>query len=186
MLQKHRTTAISINFINRRILVLSIFVFGVASAIGGRFFFLQILRNDVYVDLARRQQQYTVSPEPTRGTIYMRDDKTGKFVRVATTQNGYILYLDNRTFSHDRADEVFTALDAITPIDRGRYNTIIQKKDDPYEILKSRLTYDEGERVLALTIPGVGLVPHAWRLYPGDTLASHVIGFVSHAAENPT
>ncbi|HEY4497588.1 MAG TPA: penicillin-binding protein 2 [Candidatus Paceibacterota bacterium] len=186
MLQKHRTTAISINFINRRILVLSIVVFGVASAIGGRFFFLQILRNDVYVDLARRQQQYTVSPEPTRGTIYMRDDKTGKFVRVATTQNGYILYLDNRTFSHDRADEVFTALDAITPIDRGRYNTIIQKKDDPYEILKSRLTYDEGERVLALTIPGVGLVPHAWRLYPGDTLASHVIGFVSHAAENPT
>src|SRR3989338_991924 len=121
MLQKHRTTAISINFINRRILVLSIVVFGVASAIGGRFFFLQILRHDVYVDLARRQQQYTVSPEPTRGTIYMRDDKTGKLIRTATTQSGYILYIDNRAFPRERVDEIFAILDDITSLDRNRY-----------------------------------------------------------------
>lgn len=186
MLQKHRTTAISINFINRRIVLLSIVVFGAAGAIGGRFFSLQILRHDVYADLARRQQQYTVSLEPARGTIYMRDDKTGKLVRVATTQSGYTLYIDNRTFPHERADDIFTVLNAITSLDRDRYNAILQKKDDPYEILKPRLTYEDGELVSALAISGIGLVPHAWRFYPGDTLASHVIGFVSHAAESPT
>lgn len=186
MLQKRRKAAISINFVNRRIVLLSIVILSAAVAIGGRFFALQILRYDVYADLARRQQQYTVSPEPTRGTIYMREDKTGKLVRVATTQSGSILYIDNRAFPFERADSVFSLLNAITPLDRDRYDTILQKKDDPYEVLKSRLTYEEGERVLALAILGVGLVPHAWRFYPGDTLASHVIGFVSHAAENPT
>ncbi|OGF74571.1 hypothetical protein A3J56_01315 [Candidatus Giovannonibacteria bacterium RIFCSPHIGHO2_02_FULL_46_20] len=186
MLQKHRKKAVSTSFINLRIAFLTLATLGVAGAIISRFFFLQIFRYEFYADLARRQQQYTAALEPARGTISMRDDKTNALVRVATTQNGHLLYIDNRVFPRERASELFSALNAATSLDRELYDVILQKKDDPYEMLKSRLTYEEGERISALAIPGVGLVQRAWRFYPGDNLASHVIGFVSHATENPT
>ena len=186
MLQRHRKTAVSTNFVNRRTALLNIFILGVTVAIGGRFFFLQILRHEVYSDFARRQQQYTAALEPTRGIIYMRDDKTNKLARVATTQKGYLLYIDSRVFPRERAEELFTALNAATLLDQALYDAALRKNDDPYEVLKPRLTHEEGERVLALAIPGIGLIPRTWRFYPGDTLGSHVIGFVSHAAENPT
>lgn len=170
--------------INNRLKYLALGVLVVAGIIGTRLFFLQVLNHQDYIVRARSQQERTILSEPERGDIYFRDDKNNSLVTAATTENGHLLYIDNRYLKD--FEKTYTALSAITTIDQTLFAKIVQKKDDPYEVLKPRISLAEGARIRALSLPGVGLVAQSWRLYSGNTFASHVLGFVSHAAEHST
>src|SRR6266487_1570625 len=45
--------------------------------------------------------------------------------------------------------------------------------------LERRLAPDKAERLRALSLPGIGLIPEARHFYPNGTLLAHVLGFAS-------
>ena len=179
MWQKNRAAR---SFINQRARILTLVIILSGGMLILRLFFLQIVEHETFLDLARRQQQISETTETPRGAIYFREAKTNALVNAATTQQGYLLYLDNRTLINP--EETFSRLNTITPIDRDIFFTITKKTNDPYEVLKQRITLEEGNKISVLRIPGVGLVAKSWRWYPGEQLAGHVLGFVSSAADN--
>ena len=141
-----------------------------------RLFFIQILHHKRYNDLAKRQQNLKVDAQPRRGDIYFQN-KDGTTLTAATTKQGFLLYLNTRALGEP--EETYTALNAITPIDKNIFTKAAAKQNDPYEIVKRRLTSAEAEKVKTENLAGIGLQEEKWRFYPGETLGSHVIGFVS-------
>lgn len=169
-------------FINHRLAYVTLGIFLFACVLIARLFYMQIVQYRTYLELAKNQQQSSAELLPERGNIYFREDKTGKLVTAATTQKGYLLYIDTRTFKSSA--EIFQSINSVTTIDRATFDQIIKKINDPYEVLKPRISLDEGDKIRALKVPGIGLEPKSWRFYPGDTMASHVLGFVSSASDN--
>ena len=114
--------------------------------------------------------------EPKRGDIYFKS-KEGNLVKAATTKVGALVYLNMKNLKDP--EMVYSKLNAITPLDRITFNKLIAKINDPYEILKHKISRDEAEKIAILSLPGVGLEEERWRFYPADNLASHVLGFVA-------
>src|SRR3989344_1057715 len=101
----------------------------------------------------------------------------GELVKIATTQAGATLYLNMKLLKEP--DRIFSVLNQITPIDKNVFWASIAKNNDPYEVIKRKLSLAEAEKISALSLPGAGLEEERWRYYPAENLASHVIGFVT-------
>lgn len=155
---------------------LTLCIIGIGVLIGIRLFFLQIVRYDYYDSRAKEQQNFIAVIEARRGNIYLKT-KTNKEFTIATTKNGHLLYLNNKLLQNPT--DVFNKLNAITPIDKNIFSKIIQKANDPYEILKHRVSQEDGDKIAALKLPGVALENESWRFYPENNFASHILGFVA-------
>ncbi len=141
-----------------------------------RLFFIQVLHHKQYSDLAKRQQNLKVDAEPRRGDIYFQN-KDGTTLTAATTKEGFLLYLNTKALQNP--NETYSALNEIVSIDKEVFDKAAGKPNDPYEIIKRRLTAAQAEAVKARNFAGVGLQEEKWRSYPGGILGSHVLGFVS-------
>ena len=172
------------SFINKRIAWVTVLIFCATAAIAARLFFLQAFNHSYYIELAMRQQEQDTQKDIDRGSIFFREDKAGALITAATMQTGYVLYLNMKFLDISRADEIYNSINSITSIDRGVFESIISKKDDPYEILKAKTSSDEGNKISLLNIPGVGILERKWRFYPVGSLSSHVLGFVSRATDD--
>lgn len=152
-------------------------VFAIALVI--RLFSIQVLSSEYYQSLAERQQLASRELAPRRGEIFLKD-KNGRFVTVATTRTGYLLFVDPRKI--EDAGETFErlskALGAYSiAIDRDTFFLAVSKKDDPFEELLPRIEKEVADAVISEHIPGVGATLQEWRFYPLGALAAHVIGF---------
>ncbi len=155
-----------------------IFVFAL---ILGRLFYLQTIKYSVYAGLAGRQQNFIRILEPKRGDIFLRS-KTGELAKAATTQVGASVYLNTKLLKEP--EKIFEILNKITPLDKNLFEKAANKKDDPYEVIKRKVSFTDAEKISALNLPGVGLEEERWRYYPAENLASHAIGFVSQPPQN--
>ena len=175
MLQKNPAKIL----IKKRQKWISLSVFAVAGLIIFRLFVLQVIRADEFRDAELRQQGIINVESSSRGQIFFKEDNSNRLVTAATNQKGYLLFIDNRYIKNYA--NIYVTLNNITPLDRAVYDKIIDKKNDPYEVLRQKISYEEGEAIKVLGLAGVGLLQRSWRYYPGDNFASHVVGFVSGA-----
>ncbi|KKT42341.1 MAG: Peptidoglycan glycosyltransferase [Candidatus Giovannonibacteria bacterium GW2011_GWA2_44_13b] len=148
--------------------------------IGIRLFFLQAVNYGYYEARAEDQQSFSKILEAKRGNI-LAHSKTGEEIFLAATQNGFILFLNNKLLQEKGV--LYEKLNGITPIDETLFAKTILKENDPYEILKKRITQNEADAIAILKLKGVGLEPESWRYYPGGALASHLLGFVAESAD---
>ncbi|MBI5005015.1 MAG: penicillin-binding protein 2 [Candidatus Lloydbacteria bacterium] len=160
-----------------RIRALSIFIFLFASVLAGRLFFVQVIYGKEYSDSADRQYVTPTSNIFSRGSIYFQE-KNGNPVSAATLKTGFTIAINPKVLTD--AEKTFKALNAVTPIDRDSFFLHAGKKDDPYEVILSRVPQDVGERIAALDLTGVILDRERWRFYPAEKLASQVLGFVGY------
>jgi len=56
---------------------------------------------------------------------------------------------------------------------------LLSKKDDPYVILKHKVSDDDAKKISESDINGIILEKESWRYYPEGDLLSHVLGFVN-------
>ena len=68
----------------------------------------------------------------------------------------------------------------VVNLDQDSFIAKAAAKTDPYEELVRRLPESEAEKITELKIPGVSLYKEQWRVYPTDSLAAHIIGFVGY------
>lgn len=157
--------------ITRLKVVISIIIF-VALVLGARLYVVQIVHGEVYSNEADRQY---VRPEGNvfdRGSIYFRDRQ----ISAATLKSGYTLAISPAAISNP--EDVYEQLSSIVDIDEETFFLRAGKTDDPYEEVAHQIPEAAAEKIGQLQLEGVGLYEEKWRYYPGNHLASRVIGFV--------
>lgn len=164
-----------------RITTLYLAVFLVALVLFGRLYFLQIMNGEAFSDQADRQY---VAPNQSifdRGSIYFKD-KDNNLISAGTLKTGYILAMVPKNL--EDPEEAYKKLSDILEIDINLFFNKANKKEDPYEEITRRLDLETAEKIEALEIPGIRLYKERWRFYPGENLASHVLGFVGFTGDN--
>ncbi|MBU1046411.1 penicillin-binding protein 2 [Patescibacteria group bacterium] len=143
----------------------------------GQLYMIQIVKGDEYSEKADNQYikpQYIFN----RGNIYF-EDKNGKRISAAMTRSGFQLTI-NPSLIED-AEGTFNKLSQIIEIDKEDFMYRAGKKDDTYEVIKRQIIDDKiSKQIKDLKLKGVTLELDKWRFYPGDKLASHVLGFVGY------
>ena len=158
------------------------------AGLGTRVFFIKEVHGEEYETAAKTQQvnRYDSVIPPNRGAITDRNNQT---LAVSTTV--YNIILDVRvlvTYSQEEQEKTIKALsEALEGVEYETlkdYITIVDpenntpKLDTSYKILAKKQPREVKEALEAQELKGVVYEKDSKRKYPGDTLASHVIGFV--------
>jgi cell division protein FtsI (penicillin-binding protein 3) len=139
-------------------------------AVLGRLTYLQLLRHHEYQARAQRQQLRIRETTPRRGSIF---DRNGRELAVSV--------LEDYCFA-DRAEVSDPAMVArlLSQVLGVPPQSIQEKLADPHLFPKiaRKLTPEVAERIEALNLRGIYVQKEPVRVYPGRTLASHVLGYV--------
>jgi cell division protein FtsI (penicillin-binding protein 3)/stage V sporulation protein D (sporulation-specific penicillin-binding protein) len=160
-----------------RIRIFSFLIIGFALILAGRLYFVQIVSGEEFLGKADRQYVQSSYDYYNRGSIFF-ETKDGDIVPAATLKNGFIIAV-NPTLVGDK-DLLYEKLNAITPIDKDEYLKRVGKVTDPYEEIARRVSSEAATKVEALGDEAVTVYKERWRFYPGNSMASHVLGFVGY------
>lgn len=142
-----------------------------------RLYFVQIVHSNVYSDRADRQYFRPNTSIFSRGSILF-ETKDGKYIDAATLKTGYTVALNPGIIEHP--EDVYNNLVFALNLDEDSFFERANKHDDPYEEIAKRVPKTEADKIEELDLSGVSVFKERWRFYPGNTLASHVLGFMSY------
>lgn len=159
-----------------RIKTLSFFIFLAFIILVTKLYSVQIIHGDDFSEKADRQ--YTRPNENLfdRGSIFFKD-KNGILVSAATLKSGYILAIKPNLIKDP--EKVYEELSKLLEINKEDYLARVNKKDDPYEEIAQHLTQEVADRITKMKLDGVNVYKERWRFYPGNSLASNVVGFTA-------
>lgn len=167
---------------DKRLRIISLLVLAFALALITRLYFVQIVSGETFRE--RAEQQYVAGANYfDRGAIFFTA-KDGALVPAAILKTGFILAVNPNIVSKSpNLEDIYEQLNAITPLDKEEFLTKARKQNDPYEEIAKRLPQEVGEKVQALKIPGVSVYRDKWRVYPGETMAAHALGFIGYQGD---
>jgi cell division protein FtsI/penicillin-binding protein 2 len=160
---------------HKRIYVLFSVFFVIALVFVGKLYLVQIVQSQYWQDRADRQFSLPNGRIFDRGSIFFQD-KTGQQVSAATLATGLTLAIKPTILTDP--EDAYEKISQIITVDKGFFLEKAGHTDDPYEVIARRINEGDGEKIQALTIPGVVLEKERWRLYPGGERAANTIGFV--------
>lgn len=152
----------------------------------GRLYWLQVEKHDHYLGKALEQQREVLTLDAPRGTIY---DARGRELAVSiealsvVADPAYIQRLATPPEDPDDdrvpidIDELATQLAVVL----GQSKTEVRSKldsDKRFVWIERKVDRPVAQRVAALKLPGIDLLPESKRYYPMGTLAAQVIGYV--------
>jgi len=145
--------------------------------LASRLFYLQVVKHEHYLAIAREQYTREFSLPAKRGRIYLKDrhSSSGKSV-IAMNKTLYMVYAVPRDIKEPErvAEEVSIV------IGRDKDEILRSFQTSPYYVvLKRKLTEKESDSIKKLNLTGLVLVPETWRFWPENSLLSQVLGFVN-------
>jgi len=169
-----------------RFYIVVFFIGLIFAIIISRLFYLQILRHDFYKALADNQQQIFQTIYPIRGEIFMKDrytdsDSRSSLFPVALNKDLSLVYAVPKDI--EDKEETVRKLSPLLEIDGEILKERINKPDDPYEPLKSKISDETAQKIKDLNLEGIFLKSESWRYFPANKLACHLIGFVGFQEE---
>ncbi len=163
------------------------FLFRIKFLCAGFFLFFFILATQLYMiqivkgdDYKLRADSQYIKPQYVfnRGNIYF-EDKNGKRISAGMTRSGFQLTINPSLIKNP--EEIYIKLSEIIKIDKEDFLYRAGKENDTYEVIKKQISDKTiSKQINDLEIEGVILELDKWRFYPGDKLASHVLGFVGY------
>lgn len=164
--------------VRSRILFIGVVCFGLVLIT--KLFFVQIIHNNFYSNIANRQYSTPSSNIFERGNIYFTH-KDGVLVSAGSQTTGFKLAINPSKIVN--AGNVFEQISPIITIDHDDFIAKAKKTKDTYEEIAHRLTKEEADAISLLKIPGVSVYKEKWRSYPGGNMASHSLGFVAYKGD---
>jgi cell division protein FtsI/penicillin-binding protein 2 len=158
-----------------RIRLISFFILCIAVVFGVKLFYLQILRNQDYLTQADRQYITPEGSQFDRGSIFFKK-KNGETVSAASLLHGFTVAINPTILKNP--EEVYEKIKDIVSISKDDFILKATKKNDPYEVIENRVSYENGKKIEELKIKGLDIYTERWRFYPGKQLASNVLGFM--------
>lgn len=151
-----------------------------------RLFTLQVLKYDFYKELATNQHQTHQILFPKRGEIFIKDrfygrDPSSQLFPLAVNREWPMVYAVPKEI--ENKEEAVKILASLLDLDEEILRQKINKRNDPYEPLKHKLSPEIVDKIKELDIKGIGLTSENWRYYPVSNLVSHVIGFVGFSGD---
>ena len=146
------------------------------SAIGGRLFWLQIVRHREYAERASKEQQRTFEVAPRRGILYDRNLR-----ELAMTVQVDSIYAVPTEIDNKKA--AAAALASIVHNDEEASTNEDQiaarlAKNNGFAWIARRVTPDVSAKVKALNMKGIYFQKEFQRSYPDNQIAAQVLGYV--------
>lgn len=156
--------------VQKRILILLLILVCAAAFLTGRLAYLQLFQNEFYQAKALEQRVQRIPVEGLRGTIY---DRNG--IPLATSVSANTVY----AIPAEVEDPQKTAelLSEILEVDQEFILARLTKRS-AVEWLKKKVPDEQARQILALELPGIGIIPTSTRIYPYGSVAPQVLGFV--------
>ncbi len=161
-----------------RVRILGLVVLLVGLTLVSRLYFIQVFSHGKWVALAEDQHSTSETLSADRGEIFMHDGEN--LYPLAVNREYRLVYVVPKDVVEK--DRVAIELSQILNMDIGPIREKLNMPNDPFEIIKHRLSDEEVSRVKDLSFKGVALLPEKFRYYPAGELASQVIGFASLGA----
>lgn len=168
---------------NERIKLLGIGIIVFALILMGRLYYIQVIKNEAYLEQADRQYVRKGRAIFDRGSIFFTA-KDGNLVSAATLKTGYTIALESRKISEP--EDVYNALSGILTFDESALLNKIDNTDDPYEEIAKKVDEETATRIKNLDLDGVAQIKERWRFYPGGKTAAHLLGFTGFAEDGVT
>ncbi len=162
-----------------RIYFLAFLFFLITGFILSRLYFLQVLSYQTYHALAQNQYQVFQELLPNRGKIFLKDKD--KLYPLAINREYKMVYLVPREIEDE--DKVIFMLSSILNLKKEIIKNKISDKNSFFKICKHRLNSDEIEKIKRAKLKGVHLMNENFRYYPGQQLASQVVGYVGNKGD---
>ncbi|KPA91312.1 peptidoglycan glycosyltransferase /cell elongation-specific peptidoglycan D,D-transpeptidase [Pseudomonas asplenii] len=169
--------------VNKRLIACGLLVLGLAGALVGRLYFLQVVEFSYNSTVSENNRVHVLPIPPERGIIF---DRNGEV--LADNQPSF-----NMTLTRERAGNVAQVLDTVMNVlnlpeeDRAMFAKALKQSRHPFEPVT--LLYELTEQQIALLavnefkLPGIEVEPQFVRHYPlGDHFA-HSVGYVGRINE---
>ncbi|WP_456049241.1 peptidoglycan D,D-transpeptidase FtsI family protein [Actinomadura craniellae] len=150
----------------------------VLSLFAGRLVQLQTIESDVYTAKAMKQRMQEIDLPAVRGGI---TDAEGH--PLAQTVEAKAIFADPCLIKPEQRPGIVTALAPMLGLDPAQVLKVISTPDSCFEYLVRGVKPDQARLVTALEFEGIGTLPEYRRVYPNDTLAANVVGFVNRDGE---
>lgn len=164
-----------------RIRLISIAIIVFAFFLVTKLYFVQIVSGEAFNERADRQYVRPVGGVFDRGTIFFQS-KDSTLMAAASLRLGYTVAINPKILKDPEG--VYEKVSKIITLDHDDFIGKATKQNDTYEEIAKRIDPDQAKAIDDLTISGVNLYQDKWRYYPGETLASHVLGFVGYNKNN--
>ena len=164
-----------------RIRIVSGLIFIFALILITKLFYVQVINKNLYVEKADRQYATPSSNIFDRGTIFFTK-KDSTLVAGATVSSGFKIAIKPKDIVD--IEYTYNALDPYMEMDYETFAQKANKKSDPYEEVAFHLTKEQVDQIDNLKIKGVSIFKDNWRFYPGNSLASHTLGFLAFKGDD--
>ena len=157
--------------------VLAVALFMIMAIFVVRLFYLQIIQHDYYVKVANAEQIKRLTIPAKRGLIYALDN--GDPVSLVMNQTVYTVFADPQTANDN--DKIINTIQRIAGGNaRSNLETLLNRKDSRYQILATKVSRIQADKIKAENLRGVGFQEVSQRVYPEGSLAAQTLGFVDY------
>ncbi len=155
--------------------VLALITLSIMAIFVVRLFYLQVIRHDYYVALANQEQLKQLVIPSKRGEIYALDGNTP--AKVVLNETVYKMFVDPQVIT--KPDEVIETTRQVAGGNmRDNPTELIANKALRYQVIATKLTRTQAEKIKDKHYAGVGFQAESQRVYPEGQLAAQVFGFV--------
>lgn len=140
-----------------------------------RLGYLQVMEHGKFASRAEAQHLAEYEIQAERGEIFLKDGN--ELYPLAVNKEYPMAYVSPR----DVADKEMVAhkLSEVLSLDYEEVLWKLNKPNDPFEILKKKISDEEKAKLEEGDLAGVDVLPEKYRHYPGGELAAQVVGFAS-------
>lgn len=142
-----------------------------------RLFYIQVIQYGYYTELARESQVTKLTLFPERGKIYVRDGQEG-VVPLVLNEPVYTVFADPHEIRDagkvkQKLREIAGAELIDAAFDR------LGDRELRYVILARQVTRKQAELIQKADLAGIGLQKGSRRVYPENTMAAQLLGYVN-------
>jgi len=160
---------------NLRINLVYFLIFLCSCLIIARLVYLQLIKGEIYLALAKGQQEIFQPISGSRGEIFLYD-KDNLFLSAINKYSKYC-YVSPKLISDKEL--VSQELSRVLDLDKENLLSKIEQDNSLFLVLKRGISQEQAEAIEDLALKNVYIAEEVVRSYPNDELASDVLGFVN-------
>lgn len=152
-------------------------VIGIFGLFVVRLFYVQVIQYGHYAALARESQVTKLTLFPERGKIYLRDGRN-EIAPLVLNETVYTVFADPQEIQD--AAKVREKLREIAggELLEGAFDNL-ENETLRYTVLARQITRTQAELIQKADLAGIGLQKGSRRVYPEQTLAAQLLGYVN-------
>ena len=161
-----------------------VFILGITFAYSSlvyNIYNLQVKKGSYYAARAASRSQGVNFLNPERGIIYFTD-KNDNVIPAAMNKEYPTIFAVPKEIGD--LDEAVESLRAIVGIDKDKLKTMLSKPNDLYELLATKASEEQVQKIRGLNMKGVYIENENFRFYPFGALGAQLLGFIGQNEES--